>query len=102
MHAAGGRILTILTLYVFFGILSILFFLLGFYDYGFTKSKLALVPTMLSATLSLILVGLTYSLDIVDWQMDAIATFWFMVILITTVLVFAIALSRIDPRTVIK
>ena len=90
------------SLYIFFSTITFFMLILGLYDWGATKQKIAAFPTLLSTILSIILFATSWDIRyssggielaaLHSWEAYVIAVFWallfFVSILLTIVIIF--------------
>ncbi|MDR2944682.1 MAG: hypothetical protein LBU81_06365 [Methanosarcinales archaeon] len=82
------------SLYIFFGILAVVFFFLGVYDFSFTKSKISRLPLILSFVLSAFMGVFSFSLESIEaWESSALAGFWIILIALSLLLFISISFS---------
>ncbi|HIH73942.1 MAG TPA: hypothetical protein HA306_01175 [Methanosarcina sp.] len=92
------------SLYIFFSTIAILMLILGLYDWGATKQKIAAFPTLLSTILSIILFAASWDIRyssggielaaLHSWEAYAIAVFWFLLFVISILLTLVILFEK--------
>ena len=91
------------SIYIFLGFVSLLTFFLAFYDYGVTRSKVAVLPSLLSFVLGILMFSFSWNVTsfsggvelsaLQGWESYALAGFWAIIMMVGFLLTMVIVLE---------
>ncbi|MDQ1253456.1 MAG: hypothetical protein QG646_2623 [Euryarchaeota archaeon] len=91
------------SLYIFFGLSTLLIFFLAFYDYGVSRSRVAVLPSLLSFALGLLMFAFSWNVTyqsggielsaLQGWESYALAGFWAIIMIVGFLLTMVIVLE---------